>query len=103
MEWKRSAAMPSRLLDVMLPRAANARAETIVDVTYDTRGHAHHQRARRHDHPFRHHRAGGHHAAGADADVVQEDAAHPDETFVLDRAGVEDHAVPHADARADQR
>jgi hypothetical protein len=27
--------------DVVLPRAADARAQTIINVTHDTRGHAH--------------------------------------------------------------
>ena len=35
--------MPRGLFDVMLPRSFDPRAQTIIHVTHDTRGHTHHE------------------------------------------------------------
>src|SRR5712691_7223747 len=95
--------MALRLRDIVLPGPANARPQTIIDVTRDTRGDSHDQRAGRHLHAFGDDGARRDHAARSDAHVVEQDAPHPDETLVFHNAGVQDDAVAYADSRTDQR
>ena len=68
--------MALRLRDIVLPRPANARPQTIIDVTRDTRRDSHDQRAGRHLHAFGDDGARRDHAARSDAHIVEIGRAH---------------------------
>src|SRR5207245_10783866 len=91
--------MSGRLLNVMLPGSLDSGTQTIVDVTDDTGGHTHDERAGRDAHPLRHDRSRGDHTPRAHMHVIKKDRAHPDETVVLHGAGVQDDPVRSEERR----
>ena len=102
LDWTRPAAVPRGLRDIVLPGSGDPRAQTIVDVTHDTRGHAHDERARRNAHPLRDHGSRRDHAARSHMHIVEQDRSHPDQALVFHNTGVQDHPVPHTHPSTDQ-
>src|SRR2546425_1881675 len=102
-DWEVPAPVPLGLRHVVLPRAADPLLQRRVHGPHHAAGDADHERTGRDHHPLRYDGPRSHHTPRPDPRVVQQDAPHPDQAFVLDRAAVQHGAVPDAHAGADRR
>jgi len=88
-------AIPLRLLDVVLGSHNPEPRFFFIHFTHDRRRMTSNKRSRRHHHPRRHERSGCNDRPFTNHRVVQNDAAHPNETTITHGASVQDHPVPN--------
>src|SRR5205085_12593383 len=84
----------ARILDVVLPEHVEVCDLFVGQLSFDARGHAHHERARRYDRPRRDERARRHQRLAPDARAVHHDRADAYQATALDVTAVQRHVVP---------
>src|SRR5690348_13202664 len=96
-------AVELRVLNVLQRPMADLRLLVRGEAPNDSSRRTEDERARWHFHADSHERVCADDAARADLRAVEDDRAHSDEHFIVDRAGVDDRAVTDRDAFADDR